>query len=153
MTKSEADDIREKIKLYKGTVVTDRLIASTNEKIKEFFVDKGYMDVKIDIKQEIVEKEHSVVLAINVTKGKLIRVQDITLIGTKSIATGKLLRTFKETKRRRWWNPFNSGKFDADNYETDKKALIAKYNEKGFRDAKIVRDSIYRTRDQTSSEH
>lgn len=145
MTKSEADDIREKIKLYKGTVVTDRLLASTKEKIKEFFVDKGYMDVKVDLKQEAVEKEHSVVLMINVTKGNMIRIQDINLIGATSIKTGKLLRTFKETKRRRWWNPFNSGKFDDDNYETDKTALIAKYNSKGFRDAKIVRDSIYRT--------
>jgi outer membrane protein insertion porin family len=146
VTKSEADDIREKIKLYTGTIVTDRLVASTSEKIKEFFVDKGYLDVKIDMKQEAVTKpEHAVILAIVVTKGNLIRVKDINLIGAKSITNGKLLRTFKETKRRRWYNPFNSGKFDEDNYETDKKALIAKYNQKGFRDAKIVRDSVYRT--------
>ncbi|CAN5377571.1 POTRA domain-containing protein [soil metagenome] len=146
VTKSEADDIREKIKLYKGAVVTDRLVASTASKIKEFFVTKGNMDVKVDIKQEKVEKaENVVILVINVDKGSLIRIKDINLAGTRSIKMWKLRRTFDETKRRFWWNPFNSGKFDEDNYEKDKKALIAKYNEKGFRDAKIVRDSIYRT--------
>ncbi|HEY0031174.1 MAG TPA: outer membrane protein assembly factor BamA [Bacteroidia bacterium] len=145
MTKSEADDIREKIKLYRGAVVTDRLISSTTSKIKEFFVDKGYMDVKIDVKQEKDEKSDLVTLVINVTKGHLIRIKDINLIGTSSIKKWKLRRTFDETKRRFWWNPFNSGKFDEDNYEKDKKALIAKYNEKGFRDAKIIKDSIYRT--------
>jgi outer membrane protein insertion porin family len=146
MTKSEADDIREKIHLYKGTVVTDRLVAATSSKIKDFFIDKGYRDVKVNIKEEKVEKaENQVVLAITVDKGHMIRIQDINLAGTTSIPMWKLRRTFDETKRRRWWNPFNSGKYDEDNYEKDKKALIAKYNEKGFRDAKIVKDSIYRT--------
>jgi outer membrane protein insertion porin family len=146
MTKSEADDIREKIKLFKGTVVTDRLVASTNSKIKEFFVTKGYMDVKVSIKQEKIEKaENVVILVIDVDKGNMIRIKDINLIGTSSIKMWKLRRTFDETKRRFWWNPFNSGKFDEDNYEKDKKALIAKYNGKGFRDAKIIKDSVYRT--------
>lgn len=145
MTKSEADDVREKIKLYKGTVVTDRLVASTYSKIKEFFQVKGYLDVKVTIKQEKVEKaENVVVLMISVDKGNMIRIKDINLIGTSSVPMWKLRRTFDETKRRFWWNPFNSGKFDEDNYEKDKKSLIAKYNSKGFRDAKIVRDSVYR---------
>ncbi len=146
MSKSEADDVREKIKLFKGTVVTDRLVASTTSKIKEFFVTKGFMDVKVSIKQEKIEKaENVVILVINVDKGNMIRIKDINLIGTSNIKLWKLRRTFDETKRRFWWNPFNSGKFDEDNYEKDKKALIAKYNGKGFRDAKIIKDSVYRT--------
>lgn len=145
VTKSEADDIREKIKLYRGLVVTDRLVSSTASKIKEFFVVKGNLDVKVDIRQEKVEKaENTVSLIITVNKGKMIRIKDINLYGTSSIPMWKLRRTFDETKRRFWWNPFNSAKFDEDNYEKDKKSLIAKYNEKGFRDAKIVRDSVYR---------
>ncbi|MGZ4035987.1 MAG: outer membrane protein assembly factor BamA, partial [Bacteroidia bacterium] len=145
MTKGEADDLREKIKLYRGTVITDRLVASTTSKIKDFFINKGYKDVKVDIKQEKVEKvDNVVILVINVDKGNLIRIKDINLIGTTSIPLWKLHRTFKETKRRFWWNPFNSGKFDEDNFEKDKKALIAKYNEHGYRDAKVIKDSIYR---------
>lgn len=145
MTKSEADDIREKIKLIKGKVVTDGLISSTSVKVKEFFVNKGYMDVKIDIKKEKDEKiDNSVILLIEVTKAAKIRIKEINIAGNNSVKTWKLRRTFKETKRRRWWNPFNSGKFDEDNYVKDKKAFIAKYNEKGFRDAKIVKDTMYR---------
>ncbi len=145
MTKSEADDVREKIKLIKGKVVTDGLIASTASTVKTFFVNKGYMNVRVDILKQKDEKvENSVVLMINVDKGNKIRIQDINIAGNNSIETWKLRRKFKETKRRRWWNPFNSGKLDEDNYEKDKKAVIEKYNEKGFRDAKIVHDSIYK---------
>ncbi len=145
MTKSEADDVRDKINLTKGKVVTDALVASTEQKIKDFFVNKGYMDTKVTITQENDPKfEHSVIVNINVNKGVKVRIQDINIIGNKSITTWKLRRTFKETKRRRWFNPFNNGKFDEDNYEKDKKALIVKYNEKGFRDAKIIKDTMYR---------
>lgn len=145
VTKSEADDIREKIKLYRGLVVTDRLVSSTASKIKEFFVVKGNMDVKVEVRQEKVEKsENTVNLFFTVTKGNMIRIKDINIAGTSSIKMWKLRRTFDETKRRFWWNPFNSAKFDEDNYEKDKKSLIAKYNEKGFRDAKIIHDSVYR---------
>lgn len=145
MTKSEADDIREKIKLIKGKVVTDALLSSTSVKIKEFFINKGYMGVKVDIKQEKDDKlENSVIVSINVTKGPKIRIKEINIAGNSSIETWKLRRTFKETKRKRWWNPFNSGTYDEDNYQKDKKAFISKYNEKGFRDAAIVRDTMYK---------
>jgi outer membrane protein insertion porin family len=145
VTKSEADDIRDKINLTKGKVVTDGLLATTEQKIKDFFVNKGYMDTKVTITQEKETKyENSVIVNINVDKGSKIRIQEINITGNNSIETWKLRRTFKETKRRRWWNPFNSGKYDEDNYAKDKKALIAKYNEKGYRDAKIVKDSMYR---------
>lgn len=145
MTKSEADDVREKIRLIKGKVVTDALLSSTTVKVKEFFVNKGYMDVKVNITQEKDSKvANSVIVMINVTKGSKIRIKDINIIGNNSIKTWKLRRTFKETKRKRWWNPFNSGKFDEDNYDKDLKTLLAKYNEKGFRDAKITKDTTYR---------
>ena len=52
VTKSEADDIREKIKLIKGKVVTDGLMADTKFKVKEFFVGKAYLDVVVNIRQE-----------------------------------------------------------------------------------------------------
>jgi outer membrane protein insertion porin family len=148
MTKSEADDLREKIKLSRGKVVTDALIASTQYTVREFFVNKSYLDAKVTIKKEKEDAEDGVVLLITVNKGRKIRIKNINIIGNQSLGTFKLRRTFKETKRRRWYNPFNDAKFDEDNYEKDKKALIAKYNGKGFRDATIVKDSVYRSGDK-----
>jgi outer membrane protein insertion porin family len=148
MTKSEADDLREKINLNRGKVVTDALIASTEYTVRNFFVDKAYLDTKVTIKKEKEEKEDGIVLTINVDKGHKIKIKNINFIGNKQLGTFKLRRTFKETKRKRWWNPFNNGKFDEENYEKDKKAFIAKYNSKGLRDATIVRDTIYRNNDK-----
>lgn len=145
MTKSEADDLREKIKLIKGKVMTASIISSTTNTVKSFFINKAYQDVKVDIKKVKDEKlDNSVVLNITVTKGNKIRIKDINFIGNNSIGTFKLRRTFKETKRRRWWN-FSNGKYDDGNYEKDKKAFLAKYNSYGFRDAQISKDTMYRS--------
>jgi outer membrane protein insertion porin family len=145
VTKNEADDLREKIKLNKGKVVTEALLSDTRYRVKEFFINKAYLDVVVDLRQEKDPKlDNAVILYIDIKKGYKIRIKDINIAGNNSIKTWKLRRNFKETKRRRWFNPFNQGKYDEDNYIVDKKALIAKYNEKGFRDAKIVKDSMYR---------
>ncbi len=145
LKKNEADDLREKIKLIKGKVLTDGLIASTALTVKEFFIKKGYLDVNVSTQKDKDPKvENTVILTITVDKRSKIRIQDINFIGSSAFTVSKLHRTFKETKVKRWWNPFNAGKLSENDYEKDKKALIAKYNEKGYRDAKVVRDSIYR---------
>jgi len=38
---------------------------------------------------------------------------------------------------------FKTSRFDEDDYANDKELIIKKYNEKGYRDAKIVSDSVY----------
>jgi outer membrane protein insertion porin family len=146
--KAEADDLREKIKLTKGKVLTDVTIAAATQKIKDFFIDKGFLDVKVDTKTEKDAKAENAVLNIHVTKGNKIRIANINFIGVTAFKPLKLRMTFKETKSRKWWNPFNAGKLKESDFEKDKKILIDKYNEKGYRDAKVVRDSVYRVDDK-----
>jgi outer membrane protein insertion porin family len=125
ITKSEADDLREKIKLVKGKVITDNVLASTKETVTNFFILKGYSDVAVDIALKNDEKlDNVVVMFINIDKKKKVRIKEINIIGNKSVGTFKLRKKFKETKRRRWWNPFNDGKFDEDNYEKDKETIM-----------------------------
>ncbi len=148
MKKSEADDLYDKIKIPKAKVLTDAVVALAEQKTKDFFVAKGYMNTKVTVaKTKDPKLDNAVILNINVDKGSKVRIKEINIVGNASIKTWKLRRTFKETKRRVWWNPFNNGKFDEDNFIKDKKAFLAKYNEKGFRDAKIVKDTMYRISD------
>jgi len=147
--KGEADDLREKIKLTKGKVLTDVIIANALQTIKDFYIEKGYLDVKVETTIEKDAKtEDAAVLNIHVKKGNKIRIKNINFIGVTAFKPMKVKMIFKETKCKRWWNPFNAGKLDEDDFEKDKKSLIDKYNEKGFRDAKIVRDSVYRVDDK-----
>jgi outer membrane protein insertion porin family len=145
VSKGEADDIRAKIKLVHRKVITDYVIESTQQSIVDFFVNKGYLDAKVTIEQEVDKSEkNSVNLTVIVNKGVKIRIQDIFITGNDHIKAWKLKHAMSDTKERRIWNIFSSSKYIEDNFIKDKKSIIDKYREKGYRDAAIVKDTVYR---------
>lgn len=142
--KSDADDIREKIKLNRGKIVTDNLIVTSKNTIKEFYVDNGYLDVQVDVTQTTdTSSQNGVMLLFKVDKKKKVKIENIIFEGNTHLVAGKLKRTMKETKEKRWYNIFKASKYIEENYNADKEKIIAKYNAKGFRDAQIEFDTVF----------
>jgi len=146
VSKSEADKIREKIGLERDKVITDNLKTSTSNAVKKFYEDKGYLDAEV----KLVEFKDTVfanknILEIQVDKKLLYRIYDIDFEGNKNISDLTLRKSMKDTKQKKWYKIFTGGKFMEDEYEGDKQKIIALYNDKGFRDAYIVSDSVVRT--------
>jgi len=141
--KGEADDIREQIKLTKGSQVTENMKLSSERYIKDFFIDKGYFNTEVNIIEEQDSSlANSVSLIFDIKKNQRIKINDIIFEGNNSIKDAKLRRKMKETKRKTWYNIFKASKFIPKNYAEDKKKIIEKYNEEGYRDALITYDSI-----------
>ncbi len=168
--KSEADDIRDLIKLVKGTQVTENVIMKSKKTIVDYFVDKGFRNVEVNIKQEEDTLiANSLILTFDITKNEKVKINDIVFTGNdnlgqdkkfynfyrsdKEIADAQLHRKMKETKRKKWFNIFKPSKLIPDEFETDKNNIIDKYNELGYRDAKIVYDSISVNDDNTIDIH
>ncbi|MBQ6276892.1 MAG: outer membrane protein assembly factor BamA [Bacteroidales bacterium] len=141
--KGEADDIREQIKLTKGSQVTENMKLTSERYIKDFFIDKGYFNTEVNIIEEQDSSlANSVSLIFDIKKNQRIKINDIIFEGNNSIKDAKLRRKMKETKRKTWYNIFKASKFIPKNYAEDKKKIIEKYNEEGYRDALITYDSI-----------
>ncbi len=146
--KGDANDIREKINLIKGKVVTENLIVSTENIIKEHFIDKGFLNTSVKtVMQPDTMLPNNVTLDFNVKKGKKVKIAKIILHGNQEVKDGKLKRAMKETKQRTWWRVWKTSKFLEENYVEDKKMMMAKYNQLGYRDARIISDTIYSNRD------
>jgi outer membrane protein insertion porin family len=142
--KSDADDIREKIKLNRGKIVTDNLIVTSKNTIKEFYIDNGYLDVDVNVTQTVdTSAQNGVILLFKVDKKKKVKIEKIIFEGNKSLESRKLKRTMKETKEKHWYGIFKASKYIEENYEGDKQKIIDKYNAKGFRDAQIEFDTVY----------
>ena len=143
--KSDADDIRNKIRLLKERVVTDYMLGNIKNTVRDFYLDKGYYFNKVDITQvrDSGTKMPHTVVTIRVTKGKKVRIQDVNIIGNTIIHDRKLRRKLSDSKPFRWYNPFNSGKYLEDNLQKDLPAIAEKYNAKGYRDARVIKDSVY----------
>ena len=142
--KSDIDALREKIKLVRGKIITESLVSNTKNIISDYYVEKGFLNVEINIKQEEdpQTKKH-VLLVINIQKNEKVKISEITFVGNNIFNEKKLKRFLKETKEKKFYRIFKASKYLEEAYKTDKNNIIDKYNEKGFRDAKIIADSIW----------
>jgi len=145
VSKGEADKLREKMNLVAGKIINDNLLKSTSYEIKQFFIDKGYLDASVNITLDAdTSKNNTQAMTIEVQKNKRVKIHRIHINGNTAFKDRKIRRQLKETKEKRWYKIFTSSKFNENNFEDDKKRVISKYNDKGYRDAKIVSDSVYR---------
>jgi outer membrane protein insertion porin family len=145
VSKGEASDLRDKIKLVRGKVVTDYLLADVKQTIMEHLKGKGFLNASVVITERADSSlANSVILFIDVRRGAKVKIQDIFFHGNTALTEGQLRRAMSETKRKRWYSIFHSSKLVADDYADDKEKIIAKYNSKGYRDARILKDTIYK---------
>ena len=146
--KSRHSDLNSAVNrhLLKGGIVTESTKKNAIEGIKAFYVGKGYLDAEVTVKESFdTARINSVKLEFIIDKKDKIKIKNITLTGNKNIKTKKLLKQFDDTKVKR--KLFASSKFVKDSYEADKKSMIAYYNTFGFRDARVIKDSIWRNQD------
>ncbi|UYZ58712.1 outer membrane protein assembly factor BamA [Hymenobacter latericus] len=149
ISKTQADDLRNKIKIVRGKVVTDALLSNTRQAVRKFYTDKGFMNVKVNIAQEADSTlPNSVELVIDVDKGDKVRISDIAFIGNEAIPDGKLKGKMKKTKEKKPYKFLNSGKFQKAEFDADKEKVIEFYNSQGFRDAIITADSLVTVKDK-----
>ncbi|GAA4366623.1 outer membrane protein assembly factor BamA [Hymenobacter saemangeumensis] len=143
--KGQAEELTKKITLIRGKVVTDALMNNTRTQVRKFFVNKGFLDTKVNIVQVPDSSlSNSVALRIEVDKGSKIRIHDIAFEGNTAFKDGKLRGKLKKTKQRKFYKILTGGKFQKSEYEDDKKGLIEYYNAQGYRDATIVSDTLIR---------
>lgn len=144
--KSYHDDLNESLQndiLQKGAIVTDNIKTNAINEIKAFFTEKGYLDASV-IVEEIPDEKlvNAIRLVFNIDRGNKVKIQDITFTGNTTVKAKKLRKQMENTKRKR--KIFAGSKLIKPDYEADKKAIVRYYNNLGFRDARILNDSIWR---------
>ena len=143
--RGEAEDLRGRLKLSEGRVLTDYVLGQISASVLEFYKDKGFTQTEVRLEQEAdpSKKTPHSVLYIHVKKGFLVRIEDVVIQGNTVLPTWKLRRKLEDSKRFRWYNPFNSGKYLEGNLKKTLPAMLEKYYEKGYRDARVLSDSAW----------
>ncbi|MGN1211734.1 MAG: outer membrane protein assembly factor [Candidatus Cryptobacteroides sp.] len=141
---SEQKDIQERLNIRRGDAFSEYVSKTSSDIIKRYFKEKGFLLTEVDVqtrKDTVVKGAIRVNFAIN--KGSKVKIKKITFTGNEHLKESKLVRSMKKTKDARLMNFFNSKKFDEKEYDNDKRGLISAFNEAGYRDARIVKDTMY----------
>lgn len=156
LKKSEREAMETKLGLLKGGQVTPNTISRAKFLAKKYFDDKGFNNADIDIMQrDDVSNKNSVILDVIVDKKAKMRVRHIEIVGNKALSDKKIKGTlltkgaFKKIHESgKFGNIFKSKKYTPERWKEDKRNLIKKYNEYGFRDAVILEDSVWNVDDK-----
>jgi outer membrane protein insertion porin family len=141
--KSELEDLKEKVLLLEGGQVVDAQLVSAERIITSYFKEKGFLNTEVHIVQkDDPEKENSVILDIKVDKKEKVKISELVFHGVSKVKVGLLERVMKKTNDKKLKNFFLTKKFQEDLFEKDKVSVIEKYNELGYRDAIITRDTV-----------
>ncbi|WP_372751148.1 outer membrane protein assembly factor BamA [Labilibaculum sp.] len=142
-SKSETTKLKEKLKLMKGTQVTDYLITNTKTVVENYFKEKGFFNTSVSvIQRDDSVEENSVIIDINIVPNNKIKIKNIFVEGNTAFTDKKVKKSIKESKEKSFGNFLKSSKYIEDKWEEDKRTLIEKYNENGYRDAIVLGDSV-----------
>ncbi|MBS6329290.1 MAG: outer membrane protein assembly factor BamA, partial [Prevotella bivia] len=155
ISKKEKEDMENKLGLLKGGQITPNMIDRAKVLAKKYFDDKGYKNAEINIVQrDDNNSKNQVTLDVNIDKKKKMKVHKIYIDGNKELSDKKLKGglfkkgAFSKIHESGTLASFlKSKKYTLERWEEDKKNLIAKYNEYGYRDATIVKDSVWNVDD------
>ena len=151
LKKTEREDMEKKLGLLKGGQITPNMIDRAKILAKKYFEDKGYKNAEVFIRQrDDVAAKNQVILDIDVDKKEKLKVRTITIDGDNQLGEKKIKGTLfskgafaKTHEAGKLSNLLKSKKFTPERWAEDKKNLITKYNEYGYRDAMIVKDSVW----------
>lgn len=143
LKKSEKEDVEVKVGIQKGGQMTPNLSDRAKTQIKKYLAEKGFHNADVKVMQ-YDDKDHPgyVKVAIHVDKKEKTKVGKIYITGNEALSHNKINMAMKKTNDNNIINLFRTKKFVTEEYEKDKKAVIEKYNENGYRDAYIVADSV-----------
>jgi outer membrane protein insertion porin family len=142
LKKGESQDLIEKINLRNGSQITADVLNNTERIIKEHFIDKGFYNTEIQIKQTPdTTRGNSVRMTVYVRKNERVKIEDIHFVGNKVFSETRLRRVMKNTKKIDI-NIFKPSKYIKNDFKEDKEKLLTFYNKNGYRDAKLRKDSV-----------
>lgn len=153
--KNEVDKIKEEMKIAAGDVVTENLLTNSKNKIRAYYLGKGYTNVKVnastyaDTMQK--SKDERVIVSFDVKTGKKVKIDSILFEGNDSVSANKLMQQMKNTHDVNYWKKFfvwtpgfwKASKYQEAKFDEDLESIITYYNEHGYRDARIISDTVY----------
>ncbi len=148
--KGEADKLREEIKLTAGDVVTENLLRTSTNKIKGYYIGKGFTRVKVT-PTTTPDTTGRVTITFNVDRGKKVKIDSLIFVGNEAISTTKLQSKMQNThdvhyfgKLRFWTKVFwKKSRYIESDFRDDLKGIVDYYNELGYRDARVVSDTVW----------
>ncbi len=149
--KGEDKKLKEEIKLVTGEVVTENLLRTSVNKIKGYYIGKGFTRVEVTPTSEADDSTGRLTVTFNVKRGKKVKIDSLIFEGNREVSDLTLATKMQKTRdvhfpwKLRFWKKvfWKKSRYIESDFREDLEHVVAYYNEQGYRDARIVSDTVY----------
>ena len=141
--KNKVEELIKENSLTKGKIVNENLLTTTKNYLENKYKKDGFFNTKVNIRTIVDTTGTGVNMLINIDKGEKIKIKNISFEGNQKISDKGLRKAMKNTKQINPIRIFKASKFIKKKYEEDLEKLVDTYKEKGYRDARVVTDSVW----------
>ncbi len=144
VSRSQRRDLRDKIPLVAGFAITESSKAQAVNVIHRYYRERGYRGTEVTIiEKDRDEIRNRLTLEFNIDPGERVQIREIVFEGNESFSDATLRGELEEIKRTTFWRSLTRQTWDRESYRKAKDNLISFYQMNGFRDVRIVEDSVY----------
>ncbi|WKL47376.1 POTRA domain-containing protein [Flavobacterium pectinovorum] len=142
--KSKVEGLIKDNNLTKNKIVNENLITTTKNYIENKYKKEGYYNTKVTITNTPADTTggNQVNMLVRVDKGDKVKISKIDFIGNEKLTDNQLRAAMKDTKQKNFLRILKKSKFIPEKYKADLEKVVATYKEKGYRDARIIYDSV-----------
>ncbi len=152
--KRKTQELIDDTDLKKGKKITESLIANTENYLENKYKKQGFLNTDVTIATAVDTSETNARnMVININKGERVKVRDIIFEGNDQISSRKLRKAMKKTKEIRPGRFWKKSKYIEEEYQGDLQLVVDKFAENGYRDARVLSDSIERVSDNRINIH
>jgi outer membrane protein insertion porin family len=147
--KGERETLEEKIKTFKGKVITDAMVKNLQNIVKKHYTEKGFYNCTVQAKQVTDSlRANNAALTFGISKNKKVKIKEIEIHGIKEMPEWKVLSKMKGTREKAPLRVFSPSKFIEKKYKEDKESLVKFLNKNGYRNAQVTSDSVVKIDDR-----
>jgi outer membrane protein insertion porin family len=151
--KGKVKELLKDTKLTKGTKITKNLVTNTKNYIANKYKKSGFLNAQVMVSTkpniDSTGMEVSQDMRIVIERGPKVKIRSINISGNEQLNDAQVRKAMKKTKRKNPIRLFKRSKYIEEDYKEDLVNIVNKYKEKGFRDARIVTDSVYDINEKT----
>ena len=143
--KGKIKEIIKENNLTSGVKVTENLITTTKNYLENKYRKLGFLNAKTTVTtSKVVDsvKKSRVDMLVRIDRGQKIKVKSITFDGAGKLSAKKLRKAMKNTKQKNIFHVLKRSKYIEADYKEDLQSVVDKYKEKGYRDARVVSDTL-----------
>ena len=143
LKKSKKETIIDEIEIKKGQKITENFIETTKNYIINKYKKNGFLNTKVSIntRADTIGVNNEKML-INIDLGERVKINSINFKGNLIAKSKNLKKQMKKTKTKLLGRFWKKSKFIEEDYKNDLTTIIDYYKEKGYRDARIITDSV-----------